>query len=188
MGGISERGLSEILERPPPPFDRRLNYGGSPQNFVELRFPSGRGRFPLLFVIHGGFWQSTYDLSHIGHLCAAFTSERIITCNLEYRRLGDPGGGWPGTFQDVSLATDHILEIISSDPRVELAPTAVICHSARGHLALWLGGKHRITKASLLHCAPKYPLCSASSLAGVCDLRTAWNQRLGHRVVSKLPG
>ncbi len=70
-------------------------------------------------MIHGGFWQSAYDLAHIGHLCAALTSKGIISCNLEYRRLGDSGGGWPGTFQDISLATNHVLEIISSDQRVD---------------------------------------------------------------------
>jgi acetyl esterase/lipase len=141
-----------------------------------------------LFVIHGGFWQSAYDLSHIGHLCAALTPKGIITCNLEYRRLGDSGGGWPGTFQDVSLATDHILETISSDSRVDAARTAVLGHSAGGHLALWLASRHRVSKASPLHGAQKYRLGSAVSLAGVCDLRVAWKQRLGNGVVARLMG
>jgi acetyl esterase/lipase len=182
------RGLSDILERPPPSFDKRVKYGEDPQHFAELRFPVGRGPFPFLFVIHGGFWQSAYDLSHIGHLCAAFTSKGIVTCNLEYRRLGDPGGGWPGTFQDIGLATDHILKIISPDPRVDLARTAVIGHSAGGHLALWLGGRLRIPTASPLHGDPKYRPRIAVSLAGVCDLRAAWKQRLGNGVVTRLMG
>jgi len=180
--------LSDILERPPPSFDKRVKYGRDPQHFAELRFPSGRGQFPFLFVIHGGFWQSAYDLSHIGHVCAAFTSKGIITCNLEYRRLGDPGGGWPGTFQDIGLATDHILEMISSDPRVDLARTAVIGHSAGGHLALWLGGRHRIPNTSLLHGVLEHRLGGAVSLAGVCDMRTAWKQWLGNGVVTRLMG
>jgi len=78
------------LERPPPPFDKRLQYGQNPQHFAELRLPDGRGPFPFLFVIHGGFWQSAYDLSHIGHLCAALTSKGIITCNLGHFELIDP--------------------------------------------------------------------------------------------------
>ncbi len=94
------RGLSGILSRPPPPFNERIRYGGDPCQFAELRFPGGRGPFPLLFVVHDGFWQSTYDLAHTGHLCAALTSKGTITCNLEYRRLGNSGGGWPATFQD----------------------------------------------------------------------------------------
>ena len=182
------RGLSDILERLPPSSDKRVKYGQDSQHFAELRLPNGKGPFPFLFVIHGGFWQSAYDLSHIGHLCAAFTNEGIITCNLEYRRLGDLGGGWPGTFQDVGLATDRILEIFSSDPRVDAARTAVIGHSAGGHLALWLANRHRISDASPLHSAQKYRLGSAVSLAGVCDLRMAWKQRLGNGVVTRLMG
>jgi len=176
------------LERPPPRFDKRIRYGRGPQQFAELRFPDGRGPFPLLVVVHGGFWRSGYSLSHIGYLCAAFTGKGIVTCNVEYRRLGDPGGGWPGTFQDVSLATHHILEIISSDPRVDTARTAVMGHSAGGHLALWLAGRHHVTKASPLYNGREYSLGGVVSLAGVCDLRTAWKQRLGNGVVARLMG
>src|SRR2546425_7068660 len=101
-----------MFERPPPPFDKRVQYGQDPQHFAELRLPDGRGPFPFLFVVHGGFWQSEDDLSHIGHLCAALTSKGIITCNLEYRRLGNPGGGWPGTFQ-ASRSEEHTSELQS---------------------------------------------------------------------------
>ena len=169
-------------------FDERIQYGRDPQHFAELRLPTGTGPFPFLFVIHGGFWQSAYDLSHIGHLCAALTREGIITCNLEYRRLGDPGGGWPGTFQDVSLATDYIVETISSDPRIDAARTAVLGHSAGGHLALWLISRHRIPKASPLHRRQKNRISAAVSLAGVCDLRTAWKHGLGNGIVAKFMG
>jgi acetyl esterase/lipase len=180
--------LSEILTRPPPSFDDRIEYGPGLQHFAELRFPRGKGPFPLLFVIHGGFWQSAYDLKHIGHLCAAFTRKGIISCNLEYRRVGDPGGGWPGTFQDVSLATDHILETISSDPRVDSARTAALGHSAGGHLALWLTSRHRISKDSPVHGSQKYRIDKAISLAGVCDLRTGFKDRLGSGAVARLMG
>ena len=176
------------MERRPPNFDKRIEYGPDPQHFAELRLPDGPGPFPLLFVIHGGFWQSGYDLKHIGSLCTALTNKGIVTCNLEYRRIGNSGGGWPGTFQDVSLATDHIMETISSDPRIDVARAAVIGHSAGGHLALWLASKHRVPKASPLQSAQKHRLVRAISLAGVCDLRTAWKQRLGNGAVAKLMG
>ena len=182
------KGMRDILERPPPAFDKRVQYGEDPQHFAELRVPDGPGRFPFLFVVHGGFWQSAYDLKHVGHLCAALTCKGIITCNLEYRRLGDPGGGWPGTFQDVSLAIDYFLEMISSDPGVDLARTAVLGHSAGGHLALWLTSRHRVPVTSPLHNSQRYRLGLAISLAGVCDLRRAWKQRLGNGVVAKLVG
>jgi len=158
------------LERHPPNFDKRIEYGSDPQHFAELRLPDGAGPFPFLLVIHGGFWQSAYDLKHIGSLCAALTDKGIVTCNLEYRRIGNSGGGWPGTFQDVSLATDNIMDTISSDSRVDVARAAVMGHSAGGHLALWLASTHRVPKASPLRRAQKY------------------RQQLGNGAVAKLMG
>jgi acetyl esterase/lipase len=180
--------LSSILDRPPPSFDERIQYGTDPHQFAELRYPEGKGPFPLLFVVHGGFWQSTYDLKHIGHLCAAFTYRGTITCSLEYRRLGDPGGGYPGTFQDITHATNHILETAKSNPRFNHAHTAILGHSAGGHLALWLTSSHRVPPTSPLHTIQKQPVTNAISLAGITDLRTAWKQQLGHGVVTRLLG
>lgn len=180
--------MSRILDRTPPRFDLRIRYGNDPSQFADLRFPKDNGPFPLLFVVHGGFWQSVYDLSHIGHLCAAFTSNGIITCNIEYRRIGNTGGGWPGTFQDISLATRTILQTTSSDPRFDHTRTAIIGHSAGGHLALWLVGSHRIGECSPLHRDQKQAITRAISLAGVSDLRLAWKQKLGHGIVARLMG
>jgi acetyl esterase/lipase len=171
-----------------PSFDLRMRYGSDPSQFVELRFPKGKGPFPLLFVVHGGFWQARYDLSHIGHLCAAFTSKGMITSNIEYRRIGNPSGGWPGTFQDISLATRSVIEAMSSDSRFDLAHTAIIGHSAGGHLALWLVGSHRINKDSPLYDNQKLAIADAISLAGVSDVRLAWRQKLGHGIVTRLMG
>ena len=180
--------MSSILDRAPPLFDIRTPYGTDPNQFAELRFPKGKGPFPMLFVVHGGFWQSVYELSHIGHLCAAFTSKGIITCNIEYRRIGNPGGGWPGTFQDISLATRNVLQTMEQDPRFDPLRTAIIGHSAGGHLALWLAGSHRISKGSPLHSDQRQVVINAVSLAGVSDLGLAWRQKLGHGIVTRLMG
>lgn len=137
-------------------------------------------------MIHGGFWQAAYDLKHTGHLCADLTSRGIVSCNLEYRRIGNPRGGWPGTFQDISLASYRIPEILSSDPRVDVTCTTVMGHSAGGHLALWLVSKQKISKDSLLHDSRNSPITTAVSLASVSDLRTAWKQGLGHGIVARL--
>ena len=180
--------MISVLDRPPPLFDARMRYGSDPTQFGEVRFPSGKGPFPFLFVVHGGFWQSHYDLSHIGHLCAALTSKGIITCNVEYRRIGNPGGGWPGTFQDISLATRSIVQATSSDPRFDHARSGILGHSAGGHLALWLAGSHRIKKGSPLHTDRKQAITKAISLAAVSDLRMAWKHKLGHGIVTRLMG
>jgi acetyl esterase/lipase len=180
--------MSHILEGDPRDFERLIKYGNHPQQFGELRLPDGQGPFPLLFVIHGGFWQNRYDLSHISHLCAALTSKGIVTCSLEYRRLGDSGGGWPGTFHDVSLATDRIMEKLSSDKTIDASRTSVVGHSAGGHLALWLVSRHNIPRASVLYSDGKNRLSRAVSLAGVSDLREAWRERLGNGAATRLIG
>jgi acetyl esterase/lipase len=180
--------MSHVLERDPRDFDSLIRYGNRPQQFAELRLPDGQGPFPLLFVIHGGFWQNKYDLSHISHLCAALTRKDIVTCSLEYRRLGDSGGGWPGTFHDVSLATDHITEKLSSDATIDASRTGVTGHSAGGHLALWLVSRHNVPKASPLHSEGRNRLSRVVSLAGVSDLREAWRERLGNGAATRLIG
>ena len=180
--------MSDILGRRPKDFDKLIRYGESPQQFAELRLPRGQGPFPLLFVVHGGFWQNKYDLSHIGHLCTALTGKGLVTCSLEYRRLGDPGGGWPGTFHDVSLGIDRIMEKLQSNKTVDVSRTGVIGHSAGGHLALWLVSRHNVSKGSPLHSNGENALSRAVSLAGVSDLLGAWRERLGNGVVTRLMG
>src|SRR5215218_9453894 len=92
------RDSHEILTDPPPPAaDARLAYGPEPLQFGDLRARAGEGPFPLAIVIHGGYWKANYNLIHTGHLCRALTEDGVATWNVEYRSLGDPGGGWPGT-------------------------------------------------------------------------------------------
>src|ERR1700739_3053819 len=104
----------DILSRQPPPADKRLSYGADPNHFLDLRLPAregkGIGPSPLVINIHGGFWRATYGLDHAGHLCAALTALGWVTANLEYRRVGDPGGGWPGTFADIRAAYQFLVQ------------------------------------------------------------------------------
>jgi len=83
------------LARPVP--DHRLNYGPDEFNFGELRLPEGKGPFPVVMVIHGGCWLAAYDLGYISGLAAELTRAGFATWSIEYRRVGDEGGGWPGT-------------------------------------------------------------------------------------------
>src|SRR5438128_11166466 len=95
---------SGIDEATPRPADHRISYGTGDFNFCDLRLPHDKGPHPVAVMVHGGFWRSMYGLEYMGHLCAALTGVGIATWNIEYRRLGNPGGGWPGTFEDVANA------------------------------------------------------------------------------------
>jgi len=180
--------MSDILTRAPPPRGQIVHYGDDPLQFAELRYPPGGGKFPLLFVIHGGFWSAAYDLTHIGHLSAKFTSYGVVTCTIEYRRFGNPGGGWPGTLLDVATAVDYFRGSLASDPRVDLERAVTIGHSAGGHLSLWLGGRQGIPDGSVLHTGQKNWLTAVVSLAGVADLAEGWNENLGNGAVRRIVG
>ena len=166
----------------------RVQYGMDPMQFADVRFPIGKGPFALLFVIHGGWWLSANSLDHIAPLCDRLTSLGIVTCSLEYRRIGDPGGGWPGTFLDVAMAVEFFKDRLAKDRRVDIKRAAVVGHSSGGHLALWLGARHRVPKNSVLYTGREQWLTAAISLAGIPDLKSAWEEGLGGHAVDKLIG
>ena len=123
-----------------PPADHVISYGEDDLQFGELRLPSGQGPFPVMVLIHGGCWLAQYDIAHIRKLAAAFTSEGIATWTIEYRRVGDPGGGWTGTFDDIDAGADH-LATIAGQFNLDLNRVVVAGHSAGGHLAIWLANR-----------------------------------------------
>ncbi|MGA9040611.1 MAG: alpha/beta hydrolase [Terriglobales bacterium] len=165
----------EILTLPPPPADARLAYGTDPNQFGELRLPKdSKGPFPIVLNIHGGFWRSKYDLAPTGHLCAALTAKGLATWNLEYRRVGNHGGGWPGTFEDVRGGY-RFLSTLAAKYNLDLTKTLAMGHSAGGQLALCLAGHEPSVKRVI-------------SLAGVVDLPQALDLHLGDNAVSEFLG
>lgn len=176
-----------ILDLAPPQADTRLPYGSDPLQFGDLRLPPGLGPHPVVLVIHGGFWRARYSLEHLGHLCAALTAAGFATWNLEYRRLDDPGGGWPHTLLDVARGADYLREVSAQYP-LDLNRLLAVGHSAGGHLALWLAARHRLAADNELYLDHPLPLRGVISLAGVSDLIAAWLLHLGNGAVGELLG
>jgi len=177
----------DILTLPAPAADERIAYGADPAQFGDLRLPAGPGPHPVVVAVHGGFWRARYDLTHLGHLCAALTARGFATWSLEYRRLGQPGGGWPGTFADVARGLDALAALAASRP-LDLGRCVVLGHSAGGQLALWLAARPRIPPDSPLHApAPLVPR-GVIALAAVADLRRGSALRLSSGVVDELLG
>ena len=136
---MAARDSREILERfPPPAADARVAYGPEGLQFGDLRLPAGDGPHPLLVVLHGGYWKALFNLIHTGHMCRALARDGIATWNVEYRRVGDVGGGWPGTLDDVRRALDFLPRLAARHP-VDAGCVALFGHSAGGHLALCAG-------------------------------------------------
>ncbi|MGH2541399.1 MAG: alpha/beta hydrolase family protein [Ardenticatenaceae bacterium] len=171
-------GSFSILYLPAPHADARLRYGSESLQFGDLRLPSGDGPHPVVLVIHGGFWRAKWDLSHMGHFCHALTAEGFATWSLEYRRVGNAGGGWPGTFLDVARGADFLGSLVQAY-NLDLTRVAALGHSAGGHLALWLAARRRLDPNSPLYLSDPLPLQSVIALAAVSDLRWASRHRLG---------
>ena len=160
----------DLLGLPQPAADETVAYGPAPQQIAELRIPKGPGPHPVVVVIHGGCWQAPWGLDQVRSLCAALGAEGLATWSLEYRRLGDAGGGWPGTFEDVARGGDH-LRRIAKQHSLDLERVVAVGHSAGGHLALWLAGRHRLPRDSPLRTESPLQLRGVVSLAGIPDLR-----------------
>lgn len=178
----------DILSLPAPEADVRIAYGTATEHFGDLRLPSdGSGPHPVVVALHGGYWRARYDLGYMGHVCAALTAAGVATWNVEYRRLGNPGGGWPGTLLDVAQATD-VLRALADQYTLDLTRVVAVGHSAGGQLACWLAGRQRIPAGSEVGAANPLPLRGAVSLAGVLDLRRGFELRLSDDAVRLLLG
>jgi len=159
-----------ILIRQAPAADHRIAYGKDEFQFGELRLPKTAGPHPVAIVIHGGCWMSQYGLGYMGHVSTALAEAGIATWNIEYRRVGNAGGGWPGSFEDAARAADYLREI-AGKYSLDLNRVTAVGHSAGGHLALLLAARQRFPKNSPLYSANPLPLRGIVSLAGITDLR-----------------
>ena len=164
----------DILSLVPPPADVRIAYGSDPHQFGDLRRPRSNPPHPVVMNIHGGYWRSRYNLVHAGHLCAALTAKGLATWNVEYRRLGDEGGGWPGTFEDILQSYQFLLHI-AKQQGLNTEQVLVIGHSAGGQLALCLAA-HETSVRQVV------------ALAGVIDLQNAWELHLSNNAVAEFLG
>jgi acetyl esterase/lipase len=176
-----------LLALPQPPADETIVYGPAPEQVAELRLPNGPGPHPVAVVIHGGCWETPWALDHIRSFCAALASEGLATWSLEYRRLGDPGGGWPGTFEDVARGADRLREVAREHP-LDLDRVVAVGHSAGGHLALWLAARHRLPPDNPLRGKAPLRLCGVVSLAGIPDLREGSSQEVCGDAIPRLLG
>src|SRR5947209_2404111 len=163
-----------VLDVAPPAADERVRYGSDPNQFLDLRLPKARGAAPLLFFIHGGFWRARYDLVHAGWPCLGLTAAGLATCNVEYRRAGSPGSGWPASLQDIQAAWRFVSRS-GARYRYDFGRAIVAGHSAGGQLALALA-------------AHEPSVTRAVSLAGVLDLQRAWELHLSNDAVVEFLG
>lgn len=165
-----------------------LAYGTGDYQFGELYLPEKQGPCAVVMLIHGGYWRARYGLELMQGLAEDLARRGIAAWNIEYRRVGNSGGGWPGTFLDVARAADCLCEL-ATIYELDLSKVVAMGHSAGGHLALWLAARSRIPAESPIH-TPEQPLALAGaiSLAGVLDLHMAYQLHLSNDAVVELLG
>lgn len=162
-------GVPELLAQPQPEADFVHAWGDDPLQFAELRLPEGDGPHPVVVLVHGGCWLAQYDIGHLRAMADTLTESGVATWALEFRRIGNDGGGWPGTFLDVAHGLDALREV-AEDHDLDLDRVVVAGHSAGGHLALWLAARHRLPTDSPLYVPDPLPIRGVIGLAPAADL------------------
>ena len=165
-GPLAPGDLARLPGRPP---DRRVAYGPDASQWGELRLPAGAGPHPVAVLVHGGcFLASTATARDLWALADSLRAAGVATWNVEYRRIGEPGGGWPGTHADVGAALDHV-RALARDLPLDTTRVVVLGHSAGGHLALWAASRARLPAGGPLHAAAPLRVRGAVNLAGPAD-------------------
>lgn len=166
---------------PPAPC---VAYGSHPDQVANLHLPAAEGGpWPCVVLVHGGFWRAGWDRTTLTPLAVDLARRGIAAWNAEYRRVGQAGGGWPGTFEDVAAAIDHLVDV----EQVDAARVVTCGHSAGGHLALWLAARRRLPPTAP-GAAPRVQPIAAVAQAAVCDLEAAWRDDAGGGAVRDLLG
>ena len=141
---------SDFYARKPwPQPTAKIAYGADPQQFGELWLPDGPGPHPLVVLIHGGCWTKSIAKLDIMNPAAEDLRKRgLAVWNIEYRGVDEPGGGYPGTYQDVAAALDRVAGF-ADEAELKLDKVVVAGHSAGGHLALWAAARRKIASGPL---------------------------------------
>ena len=161
---------SDLLARQRPVATKRIPYGTAPSQFGELWLPSGSGRHQVAVLVHGGCWRADLPgLELMAYAAEDLRGHGIAVWNIEYRRLGEPGGGYPGSFDDIANALDFLRSLAKTEP-LDLDNVTVVGHSSGGHLALWAAARARLPKASALYRDNPLAIKRVVSLAGIGDL------------------
>ena len=138
---------------------QRQRYGTHPDQVADLLVPARDGPHPVAVLLHGGFWRASFTRSLMDALAVGLCDRGWATWNVEYRRGHGAGST---SLQDVQAA---VAKLRKSRAPVDQQRLVIIGHSAGGHLALCAAATAR---GSLV-----------ISLAGVCDLEAAVDDRLG---------
>lgn len=163
--------VEDYMTQPRVAADARIAYGAEPAQVAELFLPKGRGPHPVVVLIHGGCYLAEYEgLPQTSGMAADLARRGYAVWNVEYRKLGEPGAGYPGTFLDVAEAVD-LLRTEAPKHSLDLGRIVAVGHSAGGHLALWAASRAKLPRTSPLWRADPLKIAAVVSLGGIGDLK-----------------
>jgi acetyl esterase/lipase len=174
---LNPTALDTIDWLPKAPADYRIKYIDNSLTYGDLRLPkiANPTGHPVVVFVHGGGWTENWSLDYPAPLVEALTGAGVATWNIEFRRIGNTGGAYPGTFLDVAKATDFLRQL-APVYHLDLNRVVISGHSSGGHLALWLGSRGSIPPSSPLYIANPLIPVGVVSLAGIPDLQGALEQ------------
>lgn len=163
--------LADYMALNGPSPTARVSYGAAPSQYAELFLPQGVGPFPVAVLVHGGCWTEKFGgIVQLRNMAGALAARGIAVWNVEYRRVDEAGGGYPGMYEDMHAALDTLAAQASAH-RLDLGRVVAVGHSAGGQLVQWIAGRARIPASSPLHRASMLPVRAVVSLGGLADLR-----------------
>lgn len=163
--------LDEYLALTGPAPTARLAYGPAPSQYAELFVPQGAGPFPVAVLVHGGCWTSKFGgIRQFRNMAGALAARGIAVWNVEYRRVDEEGGGYPGMYLDMHAALD-LLAANAPTHKLDLERIVAVGHSAGGQLVQWIAGRGRIPAGSPLYHPDGLKVDRIVSLGGLADLR-----------------
>lgn len=161
---------TDLLARPRPQPSKVASYGPAKEETGELFLPAGKGPHPVVVLIHGGCWLAELPGTELmDYIAADLQARGYAVWNIEYRRIGGVGGGYPGTFLDIADGIDALRKLAPANA-LDLNHVVVVGHSAGGHLALWAAARARLPNTSTLYRDNPLPITGAVSLGGIADL------------------
>ena len=149
----------------------QIAYGSAPSQYAQLFRPEGSGPFPVVVLVHGGCWTVAFGgIKQMRSVAGALVAQGIAVWNVEYRRVDEPGGGYPGTYEDMHAALDSLQQ---HAPQYQLDVKRIVAmgHSAGGQLVQWIAGRDKLPKTSPLYRDKYLPINNIVSLGGLADLR-----------------
>lgn len=163
----------DLTARPRPVASQQIRWGEGATDVVDLWLPEGEGPHPVVVMVHGGCWQkSIADKSLMDWMADALRQKGWAVWNIEYRGVDEPGGGYPGTYQDVSAATDALRDY-AAEWNLDLDRVTGIGHSAGGHLILWIAARKRLLPGSPLRVADPLKFRGVVVSGGLADLEAS---------------